>query len=132
MAPSRKKGGEHTLIYINGENVERVESVKFRGVTITDNLSWTSYVDATVKKAQQRLFFLWHLRKFALAWTQRCNFSAAHGSLEMAMVVSQTGVAISRLGLLGQHGGIKTWSLSSSRHSLSMWYLSLVSHPGVA
>eukprot|EP00061_Rhincodon_typus_P016280 g44403.t1 len=34
---------------------------------ITHNLSWTSHVDATVKKAQQRLFFLKRLRKFGMS-----------------------------------------------------------------
>eukprot|EP00061_Rhincodon_typus_P001262 g14232.t1 len=58
----RKKGGEHTPIYTNGTEVERVKSIKFLRVTITDNLSWTSHVNATVKKAQQRLFFLRQLR----------------------------------------------------------------------
>eukprot|EP00061_Rhincodon_typus_P008364 g30901.t1 len=47
----RKKGGEHALIYINGQEIERMDSVKFLGVTISDKLS-------TVKKAQQGLFFL--------------------------------------------------------------------------
>eukprot|EP00061_Rhincodon_typus_P002653 g18128.t1 len=46
----RNKGGEHTPIYINGTEVERVKSIKFRGVTITDCSSWTSHVNATVKK----------------------------------------------------------------------------------
>eukprot|EP00061_Rhincodon_typus_P013967 g40687.t1 len=32
-----KKGGEHDPIYINGTEVERVENVKFLGVTITNN-----------------------------------------------------------------------------------------------
>eukprot|EP00061_Rhincodon_typus_P005074 g24111.t1 len=41
----RKKGGEHAPIYINGTEVERMESVKFLRVTITDNLPWTSHVD---------------------------------------------------------------------------------------
>eukprot|EP00061_Rhincodon_typus_P001863 g15990.t1 len=54
----RKIGGEHAFIYINGTEVERVNSIKFLRVTITDNLSWTSHVNATVKKAQQHLFFL--------------------------------------------------------------------------
>eukprot|EP00061_Rhincodon_typus_P017104 g45658.t1 len=54
----RKNEGEHAPIYINGTEVERVESVKFLGVMITDDLSWTSHVDATDKKAQQRLFLL--------------------------------------------------------------------------
>eukprot|EP00061_Rhincodon_typus_P006780 g27774.t1 len=55
---NRKKGGEHPHIYINGAEVERVASVKFQRVTITDNLSWTSQIDAMVKKAQPRFFFL--------------------------------------------------------------------------
>eukprot|EP00061_Rhincodon_typus_P014731 g41969.t1 len=59
-----KKGGKHAPSYINGTEIDRVKSIKFLGVTITDNLSWTSHVDATVKKAQQRLFFLRQLRKF--------------------------------------------------------------------
>eukprot|EP00061_Rhincodon_typus_P000960 g13288.t1 len=63
----RKKGGEHAPIYINGTEVERVESIKFLGVTITNNLSWTSHIDATVKKTQQRLFFLRWLRKFDMS-----------------------------------------------------------------
>eukprot|EP00061_Rhincodon_typus_P012416 g38137.t1 len=45
-------------IHIDRAEMERVESVKFLGVTIKDDLSWTSHVDATVKKAQQHLFFL--------------------------------------------------------------------------
>eukprot|EP00061_Rhincodon_typus_P008497 g31150.t1 len=34
----RKKGGEHTPIYINRTEVERVESVKFLGVMINNTL----------------------------------------------------------------------------------------------
>eukprot|EP00061_Rhincodon_typus_P004836 g23531.t1 len=62
----RKKEQEHDSIFINEVEVERVESVKFLGVTITDNLSWTSHVDVMVKKAQQRFFFLRRLRKFGM------------------------------------------------------------------
>eukprot|EP00061_Rhincodon_typus_P008449 g31052.t1 len=61
----RKKGGEHTLIYIKGTEGERVKSIKFLRVTMCDDLAWTFYVNATVKKAQQHLFFLRKLRKFA-------------------------------------------------------------------
>eukprot|EP00061_Rhincodon_typus_P011425 g36417.t1 len=46
MAPPWKKGGGHAPpIYITRTEVERVESVKFLGVTITDNLSWASHMD---------------------------------------------------------------------------------------
>eukprot|EP00061_Rhincodon_typus_P002757 g18385.t1 len=34
---------------------------------ITDDLSWISHVDVTVKKVQQRLSFLRQLRKFAMS-----------------------------------------------------------------
>eukprot|EP00061_Rhincodon_typus_P001745 g15653.t1 len=71
----RKKGGEHTPIYLNGTEVERVKSIKFLGVMITDNLSWASQVNATVKKAQQRLFFRRRLRKFDISIRSLTNFS---------------------------------------------------------
>eukprot|EP00061_Rhincodon_typus_P014866 g42213.t1 len=54
----RKKRGGHVLVYIKGAEVERVKSVKFRRVMITNKLSWTSHIDAIVKKAQQYLIFL--------------------------------------------------------------------------
>eukprot|EP00061_Rhincodon_typus_P014908 g42285.t1 len=61
----RKKRREH--IYINGIEAERVESTKFQGVVITNNLSWTGHVVATVRKTKQRLFFLRWLRKFGMS-----------------------------------------------------------------
>eukprot|EP00061_Rhincodon_typus_P003053 g19163.t1 len=53
-------------IYINGAEIERVESVQFLGVTISDNLPWSSHVPGMVKKAQQCFFFLRQLRKFGM------------------------------------------------------------------
>eukprot|EP00061_Rhincodon_typus_P005561 g25209.t1 len=70
----RKKGGEHAPIYINGTEVERVKSIEFLGVTIANNLPWTSPVDTTVKKAQQRPFFLRQLRKFGMSVRLLTNF----------------------------------------------------------
>eukprot|EP00061_Rhincodon_typus_P001739 g15636.t1 len=70
----RKKGGEHFSIRINGTEVERVKSIKFLGVMIVNDLSWTSHVDATVKKAQQRLFFHRQLRKFHMSIRSLTNF----------------------------------------------------------
>eukprot|EP00061_Rhincodon_typus_P003531 g20306.t1 len=70
----RKKEREHLPINIKGTEVERVKSIKFLRVTITDNLTWTSHVDATVKKAQQRLFFFRWLGKFSMSITSLNNF----------------------------------------------------------
>eukprot|EP00061_Rhincodon_typus_P004101 g21740.t1 len=61
-------------IYINETDVERVKSIKFLGVTITDNLSWTSHINATVKKEQQLLFLLRWLRKFGTSIKSLTNF----------------------------------------------------------
>eukprot|EP00061_Rhincodon_typus_P005626 g25379.t1 len=62
-----KKGGEHAPININETEVKRVKSIKFLRVTITDNLSWTPHVDATVKRTPRRHFFLRQLRKFSMS-----------------------------------------------------------------
>eukprot|EP00061_Rhincodon_typus_P002094 g16594.t1 len=70
----RIKRGEHAPICINGTEVDRVKSIKFLGVTITHDLSWTSHVNATVKKAQQCLFFLRQLRKSGTSIKSLTNF----------------------------------------------------------
>ena len=44
--------------------MERVESFKYLGVQISDDLSWSTHVDIVVKKARQRLYHLRRLRKF--------------------------------------------------------------------
>eukprot|EP00061_Rhincodon_typus_P005355 g24762.t1 len=70
----RKKGREHIPIHIHGAEVERVNSIKFLGVLMTDNLSWASHRDATVKKIQRHLFFLRQLRKFGMSTKSLINF----------------------------------------------------------
>eukprot|EP00061_Rhincodon_typus_P014259 g41175.t1 len=70
----RKKRGEHVPIYINGTEVQRVESVKFLGMMKTNNLSWTSHVGATVKWTQQRVFFLRQFRKCGMSLRTLTNF----------------------------------------------------------
>eukprot|EP00061_Rhincodon_typus_P017540 g46269.t1 len=45
-----KERRKHVPIYVIGAEVERVESIKFLRVVITGNLSWTSHIDAMVKK----------------------------------------------------------------------------------
>ena len=46
--------------------MERVHSIRFLGVQMSDDLSWTANTTAVVKKAQQRLHFLRVLRRHNL------------------------------------------------------------------
>ncbi len=46
--------------------VTAVESFRFLGTTISQDLKWDNHIDSIVRKAQQRLYFLHQLRKFNL------------------------------------------------------------------
>ncbi len=46
--------------------VTTVESFRFLGTTISQDLKWDTHIDSIVKKAQQRLYFIRQLRKFNL------------------------------------------------------------------
>ncbi|KAK3508354.1 hypothetical protein QTP70_022935, partial [Hemibagrus guttatus] len=51
---------------IMNSTVPTVESFRFLGTTISQDLKWDTHIDSTIKKAQQRLYFLRQLRKFNL------------------------------------------------------------------
>ena len=70
----RKCSGEHAPVYINAEVVEMVESFKFLGVQITNNLSWFPHANTKVKKAHQRLYLLRRLRKYGMSASTLTNF----------------------------------------------------------
>ncbi|KAI4896098.1 hypothetical protein NFI96_006456 [Prochilodus magdalenae] len=59
----RRVRGDHVPLNINGSAVEIVQSTKFLGVHITENLTWSLNTSSIAKKAQQRLYFLRRLRK---------------------------------------------------------------------
>ena len=52
----RKRRAEQAPINIDGAVVERVESFKFLGVHITNELSWSKHTKTVVKMARQHLF----------------------------------------------------------------------------
>ncbi|XP_060782740.1 solute carrier family 23 member 1 [Neoarius graeffei] len=56
----------HTSLQINGTAVERASSVKFLGVHLADNVTWTSNTTAAIKRAQKQLHPLQRLRKAGL------------------------------------------------------------------
>ncbi|KAL0149020.1 hypothetical protein M9458_055635, partial [Cirrhinus mrigala] len=51
---------------IMDSTVATVETFKFLGSVISQDLKWVTHIDSIVKKAQQRLYFLHQLRKFNL------------------------------------------------------------------
>uniref|UniRef100_A0A3B3BP10 Reverse transcriptase domain-containing protein n=1 Tax=Oryzias melastigma TaxID=30732 RepID=A0A3B3BP10_ORYME len=70
----RKNADPHAPIHIKGKVVERVDSFKFLGVHISEDLSWTTACSKVVKKAHQRLFFLRTLRRNHLSSNILVNF----------------------------------------------------------
>ena len=52
----RTRRAEQTLVNISRAVVERVESFKFLGVHITNDLSWSKHTKTVVKRARQNLF----------------------------------------------------------------------------
>jgi hypothetical protein len=70
----REQPREHAPIHIDWTAVEKVESFKYLGVLITDDLKWSTHTDSVAKKAQQRLFNLSRLKKFVFAPKTLTNF----------------------------------------------------------
>ncbi|KAI4893652.1 hypothetical protein NFI96_010321 [Prochilodus magdalenae] len=70
----RRNADSHPPLHIKGTAVERVNSFKFLGVHISEDLTWTTSCSKLVKKAHQRLFFLRTLRRNQLSSDILVNF----------------------------------------------------------
>ncbi len=57
--------------------VTAVESFRYLGITIYQDLKWDNHIESIMKKAQQRLYFLHHLRKFNLSQELLIQFYSA-------------------------------------------------------
>ncbi len=57
----------YTPLMISGTPVERVNSFKYLGVNISEDLTWITQIQTQVKKARQRLYHLRQLRKFRVS-----------------------------------------------------------------
>ncbi len=66
----------HTLTIMNS-TVTAVESFRFLGTTISQDLKWVNHIDSIVKKAQQRQYFLHQLRMFNLPQELLIQFYSA-------------------------------------------------------
>ncbi len=62
---------------IMNNTVTAVESFRFLGTTISQDLRWDTHIDSIVKKAQQRMYFLRQLKKFNLPQAHMTQFYSA-------------------------------------------------------
>ncbi len=62
---------------IMNNTVTAVESFRFLGTTISQDLKWDTHIDSIVKKAQQRMYFLRQLKKFNLPQAHMTQFYSA-------------------------------------------------------
>ncbi|KAI5616827.1 gastrula zinc finger protein XlCGF28.1-like [Silurus asotus] len=63
---STKQERSYQPLNICGTPVKRVDSFRYLGVHITQDLSWSCHINTLVKKARQRLYHLRRLRDFKL------------------------------------------------------------------
>ncbi|KAL0150420.1 hypothetical protein M9458_054237, partial [Cirrhinus mrigala] len=71
---STKQERNYQTPIINESPVERVNSFKYLGVHITQDLSWSWHINTVVKKARRRLYHLRRLRDFRLPSKVLRNF----------------------------------------------------------
>ncbi|KAK1784465.1 hypothetical protein P4O66_000870 [Electrophorus voltai] len=71
---SKKQEWHYQPVRINGTTVERVESFRYLGVHISQDLSWSHHTNSLAKKARQRLYHLRRLRDFSLPTKVLRNF----------------------------------------------------------
>ncbi|KAK1793838.1 hypothetical protein P4O66_001565 [Electrophorus voltai] len=71
---SKKQEWHYQPVRINGTTVERVDSFRYLGVHISQDLSWSRHTNSLAKKARQRLYHLRRLRDFRLPSKVLRNF----------------------------------------------------------
>ncbi|KAL0165593.1 hypothetical protein M9458_037437, partial [Cirrhinus mrigala] len=73
----RRKPPALPPLTIMNSTVALVDSFKFLGTNISQDLKWDIHIDSIVKKAQQRLYFLRQLKKFNLPQALMTQFYSA-------------------------------------------------------
>ncbi|KAK1806266.1 hypothetical protein P4O66_000021 [Electrophorus voltai] len=71
---SKKQERHYQPVRISGTTVERVDSFRYLGVHISQDLSWSRHTNSLAKKARQRLYHLRRLRDFRLPSKVLWNF----------------------------------------------------------
>ncbi|KAK1785724.1 hypothetical protein P4O66_019073, partial [Electrophorus voltai] len=67
----RRARRDHSPLALNGSSVEIVKNIKFLGVHLAENLTWTLNTSSITKRAQQCLYFLRKLRNAHLSTLYR-------------------------------------------------------------
>ena len=70
----RKSAAPATPITLCDSTIDTVESFRFLGTIISQDLKWELNIDSLTKKAQQRMYFLRQLKKFNLPRTMMVQF----------------------------------------------------------
>ena len=83
----KKKTPIHPL-FIDGAEVLQADSVKILGSTISKDLSWYNNSIYIIKKAQKRIYFLRHLKRFGLSQAILTHFY--HAVIESVLSFSIT------------------------------------------
>ncbi|KAK1803911.1 hypothetical protein P4O66_003852 [Electrophorus voltai] len=71
---SKKQERHYQPVRISGTTVKRVDSFRYLGVHISQDLSWSCHTNSLAKKARQRLYHLRRLRDFRLPSKVLRNF----------------------------------------------------------
>ncbi|KAK1784329.1 hypothetical protein P4O66_003518 [Electrophorus voltai] len=71
---SKKQEQHYQPVRISGTTVERVDSFRYLGVPILQDLSWSHHTNSLAKKARQHLYHLRRLRDFRLPSKVLQNF----------------------------------------------------------
>ena len=66
MVDFRKRKSPLASVIINGDSIKMVVCLKCLGTIMCSEMVWETNTDISVKKAQQRLFFLRQIKKFGL------------------------------------------------------------------
>ena len=75
----------HASYTLEGKVLENVESIKYLGVTITNNLRWNTFISNICTKANRTLDFL---RRNLYAWPQEVKEAAYKGLVRQVLETS--------------------------------------------
>ena len=51
-----------------------MKTAKILGLVVSDDLKWNAHIDAVLKKASKRLYFLVQLKRAGVRTTELCSF----------------------------------------------------------